>query len=100
MTMVWIVVGMSIVTLIPRVLPILIVGRATFPKWVNRFLSAIPYAALGALIFPGILTVNESHPYYGLIGGFVAIILAYLRLPILVVIAGAILTVAILGMVM
>lgn len=99
MTIVWIIIGMSIVTLIPRLLPILIVGRATFPSWVNRFLSAIPYAALGALIFPGILTVNETNPLYGIIGGGVAIILAYLRLPILVVITGAIVTVAVLGMI-
>lgn len=100
MTILWIIIGMSIVTLLPRLIPILIVGRANFPKWMNRFLSAIPYAALGALIFPGILSVDQEKPMLGLIGGLVAIILAYLRLHVLLVIAGAILTVALLGIIM
>lgn len=97
MIILWIVLGMSIVTILPRLLPSLIVGRIQFPKWMNRFLSAIPYAALGALIFPGILSVDEGNPQIGLIGGLVAVVLAYLRLHVLIVIAGAILTVALLG---
>lgn len=100
MTVLWIVLGMSMVTLLPRLIPILIVGRVSFPKWMNRFLSAIPYAALGALIFPGILSVDKGNPLFGLIGGLVAVILAYLRLHVLIVIAGAILTVAILGLIL
>lgn len=98
MTLILIILGMSIVTLLPRLIPIFIVGRTTFPQWVNRFLAAIPYAALGALIFPGILSVDELHPTIGLIGGLVAIVLAFLRMHVLVVIAGAILTVALLGL--
>lgn len=97
MTVLWIILGMSIVTVLPRLIPILIVGRAAFPKWMNRFLAAIPYAALGALIFPGILSIDQANPMMGLIGGLVAIVLAYLRLHVLLVIAGAILTVALLG---
>lgn len=97
MTLLWIILGMSIVTIIPRIVPLLIVGRVTFPKWINRFLAVIPYAALGALIFPGILTVDESHPSIGLIGGLVAVVLSFLRMHVLIVIAGAILTVAFLG---
>lgn len=97
MTLFWIILGMAIVTLMPRIMPLLIVGRIGFPQWINRFLAAIPYAALGALIFPGILTVDENQPTIGLIGGLVAIVLSFLRLHILIVIAGAILTVALLG---
>ncbi len=100
MTILWIIVGMSVVTLLPRLIPILIVGRIAFPKWMNRFLSTIPYAALGALIFPGILSVDLANPLTGLIGGLVAIVLAYLRLHVLLVIAGAILMVALLGLIM
>lgn len=99
MTVLWIVLGMSVVTLLPRLLPMWIVGRVRFPQWMNRFLSAIPYAALGALIFPGILFVQKENPLVGFVGGLVAVVLAYMRMHVLIVIAGAILTVALYGIV-
>ncbi len=32
------------------------------PRWIRRWLSFFPYAALGSLIFPGILTVVDGRP--------------------------------------
>lgn len=93
-----IIIGMSLVTMIPRLLPSFIVDKLEFKPWLNRWLSAIPYAALGALIFPGILMVKEGSPIVGIIGGVVAIILAYIGLNVIVVVIGAIITVFLLTM--
>ena len=69
----FLILGMSIVTLIPRILPFLILSeKPLLPFWQN-VLGNIPYAILGALILPGALKIHE-HMWYGLIGILVAII--------------------------
>lgn len=87
---IWMIIGMAIVTAIPRFVPTLIVGYVTFPKWVDRWLNAIPYAALGALIFPGIMDVRPDAPQIGVIGGLVGVLLAWLNVHIIFVVLGAI----------
>ncbi|WP_054740239.1 AzlD domain-containing protein [Cellulosilyticum ruminicola] len=82
--------GMSVVTYIPRALPVAILNRLNLSKQVEGVLKAIPYAALGALIFPGILSVNSQKLIVGVVGGTVAVILAYLKLNITFVICGAV----------
>src|SRR5690606_16674024 len=93
-----IIIGMALATMIPRVIPAFLVNKFIFKDWVNNWLQAIPYAALGALIFPGILSVIEGEPHIGIIGGIVAIILAYFGLNIVLVVIGAIATVFLLTM--
>lgn len=93
MTILYIIIGMALVTAIPRVIPAILVDRFVFRDWMNRWLQAIPYAALGALIFPGILSVKEGAPYIGLMGGIIAAILAYFGFNIIFVVMGAIATV-------
>lgn len=88
-----IIIGMSLVTMIPRIIPAFIVDKLQFRDWVNNWLNAIPFAALGALIFPGILSVKPDQPYIGLLGGIVAIGLAYVGLNIIIVVIGAVVTV-------
>ncbi|MGP4076487.1 AzlD domain-containing protein [Halobacillus sp. K22] len=87
---IWMIIGMAVVTAIPRVLPAFIVDMISFPKWVDRWLNAIPYAALGALIFPGILSVKPEAPQIGVIAGLTAVLLAWLDLHIILVVLGAI----------
>lgn len=93
-----IIIGMALVTMIPRVIPAFVVNKFVFKDWVNNWLQAIPYAALGALIFPGILYVIEGEPHVGIIGGIVAMVLAYFGLNIVLVVIGAIATVFFLTM--
>lgn len=93
-----IIIGMSLVTMIPRIIPAYIVDRIHFPGWLNKWLNAIPYAALGALTFPGILSVRPEQPSVGIIGGLVAIVLAYIGLNVILVVIGAIATVFIMSL--
>jgi branched-subunit amino acid transport protein len=90
---------MAAVTYLPRLLPALVIDQISFPAWFEKWLSYIPYAALGALIFPGILGVEPDQPFYGLAGGFTALVLSYLNLHITLVMAGSILVAFIFGQV-
>lgn len=93
-----IIIGMAIATIIPRIIPVFLVNKLVFKEWVNNWLRAIPYAALGALIFPGILSVIDGKPYIGIVGGLVAVVLAYIGLNVVFVVIGAIATLFLLMM--
>lgn len=80
-----------LVTYIPRMLPALFIGKLTFSPKFERFLKLIPYTAMTALIFPGILKVDSNHPAVGLVGGGVAALLAYWKMPLIVCVIGAVL---------
>ena len=68
--------GMCAVTFVPRVIPLLLGRELALPAWIRRWLSFFPYSALGALIFPGILTVIPGRPWIGVAAGVVAALLA------------------------
>ncbi len=84
------IIGMGIVTYIPRILPAVLIGKVKFNKNMEKFLSLIPYTAMAALIFPGVLSVDEGNLSIGLIGAFVAITLSWIKMPIILVVIGAI----------
>ena len=52
--------GMSLVTYLPRVLPAFLMGRIRLSARVERFLQLIPYTAMTALVFPGVFTVDAN----------------------------------------
>lgn len=83
--------GMSAVTLLPRILPAFIPEKIRFGRKGEKFLRLIPYTAMGALIFPGIFSVGDGKYYIGLAGGGVALILAFCRLPPILCVLGAVL---------
>lgn len=86
---------MALVTIIPRVFPVLLLDRFKLPTGIQQWLNNVPYAVLGALIFPGILTVAPDQPLVGVFGGVVAIILSLYNLAIGYIILGSILAVLI-----
>lgn len=88
----FLILGMLFVTYITRALPVLFVGKIRFSPKFERFLSLIPYTALAALIFPSVFYVDESRPYIGIVGGAVAGILAFLRMPVIVCVLAAVFT--------
>jgi branched-subunit amino acid transport protein len=75
--MIWLMIaGMALVTFVPRAIPMVLGRSLTLPRCVRRWLSYFPYAALGSLIFPGILSVVEGRPWIGLAAGGCAALLA------------------------
>lgn len=82
--------GMTAVTYIPRALPAVILDKLKFSTNVEKFLKLIPYTAMSALIFPGIFTVDAAHPEIGIIGGLVAILLAWRKVQVVLCVLAAI----------
>ena len=68
--------GMALVTYLPRLLPTFFAEKLSFGKRFNRFINLIPYTAMSALVFPSVLSMDASAWYIGAIGGAVAIMLA------------------------
>lgn len=82
---------MTLVTYVPRVLPSFIIEKVRLGKKTEKFLRLIPYTAMAALIFPGILSALGDGKYaYSLAGGGVAAILAYFKCPVVVCVIAAV----------
>ena len=84
--------AMGAVTYGSRVLPGFLIDRMNFSPRAEQFLKLIPYTAMTALIFPGILTVDPTRPEIGIVGALVVIALAWKKAPLLLCVVGAILT--------
>jgi len=82
--------GMAAVTYIPRLLPFVALDAEKLPPPLVRVLKNIPYAALGALIFPGILMVDQN-VWFGIVGGLVAGLIAYTGAHLIIVVLGSVL---------
>ncbi|SDK43265.1 AzlD domain-containing protein [Halanaerobium congolense] len=54
------IIGMFLVTFIPRVIPLILLGNKELPEKVILWLSFIPAAVLSALLAPSILLQNGS----------------------------------------
>ncbi len=87
-----IIVGMFLVTYLPKVIPFLFLKDRNLPQFIQRFLQYIIFAILGSLIFPGILT-STNNIYSAIFGGICAIFLSIVKLNITIVILGTILSV-------
>jgi branched-subunit amino acid transport protein len=81
--------AMALVTYIPRMIPMLLLNGVKLPTRLKTFLDFIPFAALGALIFPGVLssTGDTTSAVCGLV---VAIALSLAKLNIMIVVTGGI----------
>ena len=82
--------GMTLVTYIPRALPAAFIDKLRFPPRVEKFLRLIPYTALAAMIFPGVLTVDAARWEIGFIGAAAAVLLAWRKASVLLCVAAAI----------
>ncbi len=82
--------GMAAATYIPRALPAVFIKKMNFGPKTEKFLKLIPYTAMAALVFPGIFTVDTAHPAVGIVGGLVAALLAWRKLPVMVCVLAAI----------
>ncbi|MDF2699669.1 MAG: putative rane protein [Haloplasmataceae bacterium] len=87
-----IIIGMGIVTYLPRIFPLALLKDMKFPPFLKRFFEFVPYTILTSLIFPGILTSVE-HIEAAVMGFITAILLSLFRVNIIVVVLGSIIAV-------
>jgi branched-subunit amino acid transport protein len=71
--------GMMLVTYLPRLLPLVFLSKRPLPLLVRRFLGYIPYAALGALIVRGVAESASGMAPATLMGIAVAAASAFFR---------------------
>lgn len=86
----WMLLGMALATYIPRMIPLTFLEGKELPPIVSGVLRNIPYAVLGALIFPAILFVQEGNILFGIIGTAVAFLIAILGGSVMTVVLGTI----------
>lgn len=87
---IWMIIGMGVVTYIPRMLPFILFKGKELPAFIQGVLKNVPYATLGALIFPAILLLQNDDIWYGLLGGAAAFLVAFLGANVIVVVLGSI----------
>jgi branched-subunit amino acid transport protein len=87
---IWMIIGMGLVTYIPRMLPFVLFKGKELPPFIQGVLRNVPFATLGALIFPAIFLIQENDIWYGVVGAAAAFIAAFLGANIIVVVLGAI----------
>lgn len=75
---------MAVVTYLIRMLPLAMIRRKIKNKFILSFLYYMPYAVLGAMIFPAIL-YSTSSVYSAVAGLVVAVALAYMEKGLLTV---------------
>jgi len=56
----WLLLGMGIVTYLPRVLPLVLLAERNLPQGFRDWLSLIPVAILAALLAPGLLIDSST----------------------------------------
>ena len=81
--------GMTLVTYLPRMLPSFVIDKLHLSAKAEKFLKLIPYTAMAALIFPGVITIDEN-PVVGIAGGLTAAVLGWRKCPVMVCVLGAI----------
>ena len=75
---------MSLVTYIPRALPIAFFKKKIKSQFINSFLFYVPYAVLACLTFPGVFFFSNNI-YIAIIGTVTAITLAFFKQKLFVV---------------
>lgn len=93
----WIIFGMAIVTYIPRAIPLTFLEGRELPEVVQNVLRNIPYAVLGALIFPAVFFIQENI-WFGVIGVASAFAIAIAGANVIFVVLGTIAILSIYGL--
>lgn len=75
----WLIIGMAIVTYLPRLIPLILVTERPLPEFWRRFLFCIPYTALGALTIPGVYQAIPGEPWIAVIGVVAAAVCAWFQ---------------------
>lgn len=86
----WMLLGMAFVTYLPRAIPLTFLEGKELPPAVSGVLRNIPYAVLGALIFPAILYAQPDDLLFGVIGLASAALIAWWGGGVMVTVLGTI----------
>ncbi|WP_028778649.1 AzlD domain-containing protein [Shimazuella kribbensis] len=85
------VIGMCLVTYIPRLLPLLFMQQIKLPAFLERFLRFIPFAALGSLVFPQVFfSAGVENWFPATIATIVCMVLAWFRINVVIVVLAGI----------
>ena len=72
-------------------LPSLLCDKIKFGKKQRKYLELIPYAAMTALIFPGVIFVDADTWVVGVVGALVAVLLSLIKkMPVALVVVDAV----------
>jgi branched-subunit amino acid transport protein len=89
--MIWLaILGMTLATYLPRLAPFVLGRRLSIPEAVARWLEFFPFAVLGALIVPGILTATPEPRWLGAATGLFAAALSLVTRNVTLVVVAAI----------
>ena len=88
---------MALVTYIPRALPVAVFRKEINSKFIKSFLHYVPFAVLASLTFPDVI-YSTGDIMTAIAGTVVALLLAYCNRSLVVVAAGAIVTVFLTGL--
>lgn len=80
---------MALVTYLPRLIPMTFLRGKKLDPLLKNFLKCVPFAVLGALIFPEVLHSTDSIPSAAA-GLIAAIAFAYMRVNVVLVVIGGI----------
>lgn len=89
----FIILGMALVTYIPRLLPFYLFSNIKFSKRTTFFLRCIPYSALGALIIPDVFNSIEGNSLASFVGAITAIFLTLIFKNLVLTVIGSIIMV-------
>ncbi|MCX8047983.1 MAG: AzlD domain-containing protein [Anoxybacillus gonensis] len=81
----FIILGMGIVTYIPRMLPLTVFHRIHLPPFWRGVLRNVPYATLGALIIPGMFLIQDDL-WFGILGFVSAVVASWLGANVMIVV--------------
>lgn len=86
-----VILGMMVVTYVPRVLPFYILEKINLSQQARRSLTYIPYAALGAMVIPEGVSAVPGHPVVSTMALGVAALLICIRENLFVAVIGSML---------
>ena len=88
-TIVILIIGMAVVTYLPRLIPFIMFKGKELPPFLQAVLKNVPYAILGALIVPSVFYINDD-VMFGVIGLATAFVVAYIGANVIFVVLSAI----------
>lgn len=73
------IIGMTLVTYIPRLAPLVLLNNKKMNKRIEEFLRYIPYTSLSILIIRGIITSSDKMMIPTIMGVGIAAIISYIK---------------------